>query len=157
MFSVPIAYLLWFFSGFGALGLHRFYLGKKASGLLYMFTGGLFLAGGVYDLFHMEELVREANLQVSYKQVLYLNNPPPKVKKKKESVEYVILKTAKQNNGIVSPGEVALSGKISIEVAKKYLDKLASKGFTELRIKKSGVIVYCFPEFMDTSNEFEDI
>ena len=157
MYSLPIAYLLWFFSGFGWMGFHRFYLGKTGTGLLYMFTGGLFFAGGLYDLINMDKLVREANLQVSYKRALYLNNPPPKVKKKKESVEYVILKTAKQNNGIVSPGEVALFGKISIEVAKKYLDKLASKGFTELRIKKSGVIVYCFPEFMDKSNEFEEI
>ncbi|MDR1107200.1 MAG: NINE protein, partial [Treponema sp.] len=28
MYSVGIAYLLWFLSGFGALGFHRYYLGK---------------------------------------------------------------------------------------------------------------------------------
>ncbi|MBN2048976.1 MAG: NINE protein, partial [Spirochaetales bacterium] len=27
MYSTLVAYLLWFVSGFGALGLHRFYLG----------------------------------------------------------------------------------------------------------------------------------
>jgi hypothetical protein len=44
---------------------------------------------------------------------------------------------------------VALEGDISIQEAKKSLDDLAGKGFAELRIKKSGVVVYTFPEFMD--------
>lgn len=35
--------------GFG--GLHRFYSGKILSGLLYFFTGGLFLIGTIVDLF----------------------------------------------------------------------------------------------------------
>lgn len=157
MYSLPIAYLLWFFSGFGIMGFHRFYLGKTGSGLLYMFTGGLFLAGGLYDLFNMEKLVHEANLRIRYKEVLYLNTQPPLKKKKKETVEYVILKTAKKNKGLVTPGEVALSGDFTIDAPKKYLDKLASKGFAELKIKESGVIVYCFPEFMDKSDKFEDI
>jgi len=157
LYSLPIAYLLWFFSGFGMMGFHRFYLGKTGTGLLYMFTGGLMFVGGLYDLVNMRKLVDEANLQVRYKEVLYLNTMPPKIKKKKESVEYVILKTAKKNKGIVTPGEVALSGNFSIDASQKYLDKLATKGFAEMRIKKSGVIVYCFLEFMDKSEEFEDI
>jgi TM2 domain-containing membrane protein YozV len=158
LYSLPIAYLLWFFSGFGVMGFHRFYLGKPASGLLYMCTGGLFLMGGIYDLFNMNKLVRDANLQLRYKEVLYLNTPVPAVKKKKkETVEYVILKTAKKNKGIVTPGEVALSGDFTIEASKKYLDKLSAKGFAEMRIKESGVIVYCFPEFMGGPDKFEDI
>ena len=160
MYSEPIAYLLWFFSGFGALGLHRFYLGKKATGLLYLCTGGLGLVGGIYDLFNMSRIVRDANLKFKYQRAFLMDNDikMPVPKKKKDSVERVILKTAKKNKGIITPGEVALEGDFSIEEAKKYLEKLTSKGFTEMRIKKSGVIVYCFPEFMDTKNmEFEDI
>ena len=51
MYNVAIAYLLWLFSGCGALGFHRFYLGKIPSGLLWMFTGGLGLVGAFYDFF----------------------------------------------------------------------------------------------------------
>ncbi len=36
---------------FGLGGLHRFYSGKILSGLLYFFTGGLFLIGTIVDLF----------------------------------------------------------------------------------------------------------
>jgi len=35
---------------FGVLGIHRFYAGKIATGLLYFFTGGLFAFGYLTDL-----------------------------------------------------------------------------------------------------------
>ena len=35
---------------FGGFGAHRFYVGKKGSGRLYLFTGGLFGIGVLYDL-----------------------------------------------------------------------------------------------------------
>ncbi|MBI5403318.1 MAG: NINE protein [Ignavibacteriae bacterium] len=49
MKSKGIAYLLWFF--LGTFGVHKFYLGKIGVGILYFFTGGLFLIGWIYDLF----------------------------------------------------------------------------------------------------------
>lgn len=41
------AALLCFF--FGVLGIHRFYLGKVGTGLLWLFTGGLFGIGAIVD------------------------------------------------------------------------------------------------------------
>ena len=41
--------LLCFF--FGGLGIHRFYVGKVGTGLLWMFTGGLFGIGWIADFF----------------------------------------------------------------------------------------------------------
>ena len=43
-----VAFLLCFFLGF--LGAHKFYEGKAIMGVLYLFTGGLFLIGVIVDL-----------------------------------------------------------------------------------------------------------
>lgn len=43
-----VAFFLCLFLGF--LGIHRFYVGKIGTGLLYMFTGGLFFIGAFVDL-----------------------------------------------------------------------------------------------------------
>jgi len=43
-----IAFILCFFVG--VLGIHRFYVGKIGTGLLYLFTGGLFGIGWLVDL-----------------------------------------------------------------------------------------------------------
>ena len=45
MYKKSSAYLLWFLSLFGIAGLHRFYLGKIGTGLIWLFTFGLFGIG----------------------------------------------------------------------------------------------------------------
>lgn len=45
----------------GALGIHRFYLGKWLSGLLYLLTGGVFGLGVLMDYWTLNEQVSLAN------------------------------------------------------------------------------------------------
>jgi len=61
--SGPIDYnLAWILLAFlGPLGIHRFYLGKWFTGLIFFFTGGLFLAGWLYDLWTLNGQVSEVN------------------------------------------------------------------------------------------------
>ena len=46
---------------FGLFGLHRFYLGKILTGLLYLFTGGLFGFGLLYDFWTLNGQISELN------------------------------------------------------------------------------------------------
>jgi TM2 domain-containing membrane protein YozV/predicted transcriptional regulator len=168
MYSVGIAYLLWLVSGCGALGFHRFYLGKIPTGLLWMCTGGLAMFGSVYDFLTLPGQVREANLRnalynsirsrqnVSHENWRYVNDGEARVVHEKESIERIILKLAKENKGILTASEVALAANIPIEEAKKTLDILVSKGFAELRVRKSGTLVYTLPEMMDRDEPLED-
>jgi TM2 domain-containing membrane protein YozV len=61
----PIDYnLAWILLTFlGLFGIHRFYLGKWLTALLYLLTGGLFLVGLVYDYWTLNEQVSQANRQ----------------------------------------------------------------------------------------------
>jgi TM2 domain-containing membrane protein YozV len=46
---------------FGVLGIHRFYLGKWLTGILYLLTGGLFMVGYIYDYWTLNEQIHNAN------------------------------------------------------------------------------------------------
>ena len=45
----------------GVFGMHRLYLGKWITAILYFFTGGLFLLGVLYDFWTLNEQVSEEN------------------------------------------------------------------------------------------------
>ena len=60
--SVAVTYLLWILGGFGVLGLHRFYLGRWVTGLIWLLTGGLFFIGALVDLFLIPGQVQLENL-----------------------------------------------------------------------------------------------
>lgn len=45
----------------GIFGVHRFYLGKWITGLIWLFTGGLFLLGVLYDYWTLNGQVDDRN------------------------------------------------------------------------------------------------
>ena len=45
----------------GVFGIHRFYMGKILTGVLYLLTGGVFLLGIVYDFWTLNEQVNTLN------------------------------------------------------------------------------------------------
>jgi hypothetical protein len=132
MASLSTAYLLWLLSGFGVLGLHRFYLGRFGTGMLWLFTGGLFGIGAFIDLFTIPSMVEDVNLRRRYREVLFSGGDPLPFGGEKESLEKVILRTAKHNKGLASPGEIALEANVGIEEAQQALDRLAAKGYAEM-------------------------
>ena len=45
----------------GPLGLHRFYMGKVLTGLLYLVSGGLFMVGVLYDFWTLNDQITVEN------------------------------------------------------------------------------------------------
>lgn len=58
-YDYTVAWLLLGFLGY--FGIHRFYLGKWMTGLLYLVTAGLFGFGWLYDLCTLNEQVDDLN------------------------------------------------------------------------------------------------
>lgn len=46
----------------GVFGIHRFYMGKWITGIIYLLTGGLFLIGLLYDFWTLNEQVDDINM-----------------------------------------------------------------------------------------------
>ena len=61
-----LGYALWCLAFVGLAGIHRIYLGKYGTGILYLLTFGLFGIGQFIDLFRMKSLVRESNIREGY-------------------------------------------------------------------------------------------
>ena len=59
----PVNYnLTWILLTFvGVLGIHRFYMGKIFTGLIYLFTVGLFGIGILYDFLTLNEQLSDLN------------------------------------------------------------------------------------------------
>jgi TM2 domain-containing membrane protein YozV len=61
--SGPYSYnVAWIFLTFlGVFGIHRFYMGKWISGIIYLLTGGLFLIGYIYDFWTLNDQLSVIN------------------------------------------------------------------------------------------------
>ena len=184
MYSTAVAYVLGILSFVPPFnGLLRFYLKRHGHGAVYTATMGLFWIGNILDVVQVPQLVKDANMRRARRGLeqygATIDRPqiagasgadapgagasgadaPGAGAPTAQSIERSILRSAKNNGGITTPSEVAIESDIPIERAREALDYLVSRGFAEIRVNKSGVIVYRFPEIIDPSNpeEFEDL
>lgn len=134
------------------------------------------MLGGFYDFFTLPGQVEEANLRLKYRNAVagrrsregdhefersFRDRFREEFRRdiRKDSPEKMILRTARRNNGVATPAEVALEGDISIDEAKEQLEALVSRGYAEMKITRAGAVVYVFPEFVTNPDDldFEDI
>jgi TM2 domain-containing membrane protein YozV len=58
--DTTVAYLLWLGGFVGLAGLHRIYLGRTFSGVLWLLTGGFCFVGQLADLIFMPRMVKDS-------------------------------------------------------------------------------------------------
>lgn len=58
-YDYSVAWILLTF--LGVFGIHRFYMGKIGTGLIWLLTGGLFLVGWLYDFCTLNQQVDRLN------------------------------------------------------------------------------------------------
>ncbi len=69
MKSKGLAYVLWLCGFFGWLGLHRFYLRKYGTGIIWILTGGVLGMGAFVDLFILGGMVEQYNTNIELKTI----------------------------------------------------------------------------------------
>ncbi len=154
-YSEVVGYGLWFGWLFGFAGLHRFYLGKYMTGLLWMLTWGLFGIGQIFDLVRMKKLVRDANIREGYlphprwaAELNRMAHPRAALPEAPEKpLKHQLLDAAMALKGELSVTEGVAATGASFEAVENTLNELLETGYVDIDNRPdSGVIVYRFTE-----------
>lgn len=158
MYRDGLGYALWCLFFVGLAGIHRIYLGKYGTGILWLFTMGLFGVGQVVDLFRMKQLVREANIREGYlphpryarllvdregdaAPVPAAPKPPPPTPMQR------LLDAAMANNGEISVTQGVAATGMSFEDVERTLREMVERGYVDVgNAPDTGVVVYRFVE-----------
>ena len=163
------AYLLAACSMFGFAGLHRFYLGRPLSGVLYLATWGWFGLGTLHDLIRMRSLINRANAELSGAgpQTVHLHihgaadpeslrlaamkgmamltgTATPAPEQVQAEREGAILRCARDHAGTITAPLAALEASLSLEQAQKELRRMHQAGFCTMDVSEDGAETFTF-------------
>lgn len=158
MRSTGVAYLFWLSCVLGLCGTHRFYAGKYASGIIWLFTFGFFGIGQLVDLALIPGMVEDKNLkyrmlhggahqnnQVTQQVVVNVADviaPTANTQRAKSDIQ-TILQLAKDNGGSVSIADCVIATGNSVEEVKKTLGVLCAQEVMSIdNHQETGSIVY---------------
>ena len=141
-------------------GIHRFYLGRPVTAVLYLVTWGFFGIGTVVDLINLGRMVDDEN-----RRLLYPGSPPQgrllsetadttalhaAPMRERLSPEQQILRVASEHNGAVTVELVAVKTSLSLRRAKKELERLRRQDYCTLDVTSEGATLYVFEGLRST-------
>jgi TM2 domain-containing membrane protein YozV len=148
------AYILWAGCFLGLAGLHRLYAGKIGTGLLYLFTFGLFGIGQFVDLFLIPRIVEDANNRLALEgvdpsligrggaQALLGGKRRPRTT---EEFQVALVQAAEKHGGRLTAAEAVSETGRGFKEVKRQLDEMAVNGFIEMDSNDEGEEYYHFP------------
>jgi hypothetical protein len=156
--SKGIAYLLWMGWLFGFAGLHRFYLGRPGTGLLYLLTWGLFGVGQIIDLIQLPRLVAKENTKHAALQALaekralramhhraLLPSRSQVTAERPEDFRKNLLMAAAEHGGRLSVTQGVMATGKSFKEVESELDQMVQSGYVGIdNDEKTGIVVYTF-------------
>ncbi|WP_432810521.1 NINE protein [Pantanalinema sp. GBBB05] len=165
MNNVGTAYVLWLGCLLQLHGLQRLYNGKIATGLLWMFTFGLFGFGQLLDLVLIPGMVDEHNLKLRSRQGLPAhlspNQPvvqrvlsheevqafPPPTAQQPNQLTIQLVKAAAARGGRLSVTQGVLDTEAGFAEVETTLKNLVRTGYVDLtNDPETGVVMYEFRE-----------
>ncbi len=167
---VDLAYLFWGLSLVGVAGLHRIYLRRHLSGILYLATFGLLGVGTVLDGMHMRRLVRRARLEAQLealmeREELQLERPASvvattpmtsslrdrlsRVVNSRQHIQRIIISLAREGHGVITVTALAEAAQTTMERAQSHLDRLVVRGLAGATPTIEGALIYHLPDLLD--------
>lgn len=155
---LTMSYVFWLFGFFGAAGLHRLYNGKVATGLIWLFTGGLFFVGQAIDVFFVQGMAKDyelKQLKAKYGSDIYdlLKEPVAVSQTLKEPTRdekmVKLLKAAQSRMGQLSVTQGVMDTGMGFEEVESLLKDMVKSGYVAIdNHPKTGVVVYRFDELI---------
>ena len=159
MNKVGVSYILWAGIFFGLGGLHRLYNGKILSGLLWLFTGGLFFVGQFIDLFLMPSMVESHNLKFKRRHGLLTQGNFPRqslpqettqqkrVPLSREQLRIKLLRAAQAKRGQLSVTQGVMATGAPFKEVEAVLQDMLKAGYVGISNEPgTGVVIYVFKE-----------
>jgi hypothetical protein len=148
-YSPGVAFGLWLACLFGLCGIHRFYLGKPGTGVLWLLTFGLLGIGQLVDLVRLRDMVEDQNILSEGRRTRALARAErkalPPARDAEEELRQALLKAAASRGGAISVTQGVLASGKSFEEVEAALDAMAKKGYADIdNDPKSGVVIYKF-------------
>jgi TM2 domain-containing membrane protein YozV len=138
--------------------MHRLYLGKTFSGILYLFTFGLFGVGQLVDVFRIAQLVRDRNVMSLGERVLaahsqalaYPASPVPVLaapQDRDEQLRQLLLQAAARHGGRLSVTQGVAATGVAFAEVEAMLNDMVQSGYVGVdNDPDHGALVYVFGE-----------
>lgn len=147
--SVVAAYGLWML--WGLFGVHRAYLGKYRSALVFLFTFGLLGWGWLYDLITLPKQVARCNLRIlaaRSRRAGPWRGQAAAAPRRGDAMQ-ALLASAAQHNGTLTVTEGVLATGLPFHKVQATLREMVGSGYVDVRNHpETGVVQYVFPELV---------